>query len=114
MGLQKAFQTTHDVFAIFTLMHPLEIGSRYTCDPQSKARSVIGDSWLACHDEWLRDLAPLRNSLVLPFEAWFRPPHTTARTVEDFLNLRERIPVTLSTGRRLRGGSNEMEHPGGR
>merc|ERR1712061_829587 len=93
--MQKAFQETHDVFAIFTLMHPLEIGSRYSCDPRSEERREIVKNWLNCHDVWLKDLAELRNYLVIPFEAWFLHPASTGRAIENFLRLTAHTKVEL-------------------
>lgn len=95
--MQKAFQETHDVFAIFTLMHPLEIGSRYSCDPRSEERGEIAKNWLHCHDVWQKDLAELRNYLVIPFEAWFLHPVATGRAIENFLRLTAHTKVVLPT-----------------
>lgn len=93
--LQKAFQETHDVFAIFTLMHPLEIATRYSCDPNSAEREAIGQNWLNCHYQWLDDLSQIRNYLVIPYEAWFNHPQATGRAIEQFLHLRKHVEVSL-------------------
>jgi len=86
--LQAAFQDTHDVFAIFTLMHPLEIrSSLWTCAPQSKTRQSIAERWLNCHNTWIDDLKTLKNYLVIPYEAWFTHPAETGLAIEHFLHL---------------------------
>jgi len=88
--LQAAFQETHDVFALFTLMHPLEIGgsgSGLTCNPQSKSRQRMAEQWLNCHNTWIDDLKMLRNYLVIPYEAWFTHPAETGLAIEHFLHL---------------------------
>merc|ERR1740121_48897 len=104
--LQKAFQETHDVFAIFTIMHPLEIGSMYKCEPDSYTRQVIVESWLNCQRNWLEELAGLKNYLIIPFEAWFKRPIGTGRAIESFLHLKGRTNVELP--RRLRPRSRRL------
>jgi len=105
--VQKAFSDTHDVFAIFTLMHPLEIGSRFSCNPKSISRQNIVKRWLNCHNRWLEDLKELKNYLVIPFEAWFKYPIFTGRAVEAFLNMKTHTRVNMPHRRlalaRLRG-----------
>jgi len=105
--LQAAFNETHDVFAIFTLMHPLEIGSRYTCNPGTKERLIIAKNWMGCHNTWIDDLPFIKNYLVIPFEAWFKHPASTGRAIESFLHLIGHVPVTLPGNlRRLRGSKS--------
>jgi len=94
---EKVFGETHDVFPIFTLKHPLEIGSAYDCDPHSEERLEITQNWLNCHTPWIHDLKFLRNYLVVPYEAWFLNITEVVTTISRYLNL----PVPHDEGRRL-------------
>eukprot|EP00444_Apocalathium_aciculiferum_P056851 CAMPEP_0183583394 /NCGR_PEP_ID=MMETSP0371-20130417/151553_1 /TAXON_ID=268820 /ORGANISM="Peridinium aciculiferum, Strain PAER-2" /LENGTH=212 /DNA_ID=CAMNT_0025794231 /DNA_START=27 /DNA_END=661 /DNA_ORIENTATION=- len=86
--MQQVFGQTHDVFAIFTMKHPMEIGSRYECDPTSKTRFEIVGNWLNCQRLWLKDLQYIKNYLIIPYEAWFLRTKETMSTIHSFLNLR--------------------------
>jgi len=87
---QKVFAETHDFFPIFTIMHPLEIGIQYHCDPSTKIRFQVTENWLNCQRAWLEDLDHYDNYLVIPFEAWFIRFEDTAATIERYLNLKDR------------------------
>lgn len=105
---QEIFGDTHDVFPIFTMMHPLEIrSSLYPCNPNKTIRSLIVGNWLNCHRAWLEDLKYLRNYLVIPYEAWFLYPDETARAVEIYLNVKARVNISVQI-RRLVAYGNEF------
>jgi len=102
---QNMFRDTHDVFPIFTLMHPLESITYASCRPVENTRTRMVRNWLNCHRALLEDLKHLRNYLVVHYEAWFLYPDDTAQAIETYLNLEGRVNMTFDA-RRLHAHGN--------